>query len=596
MNALDEEEVYITSNITLNGKLQKSSPQSSSSILFDKLKVTESGFVEINATGSTSRDIVTKVIDVKNAKQTIKIILSDNIINVNQAFDLRIYVSDQYNSAWSENTKLYISDGINNYEKLIENGYYTRNITFYDEGNHSITVKTSEGTVAKKELEVKNSVSKISSYFNNDSVTAFFPALLTISVYGDDEKLFTNPVNLTAYYKSGASSLKKIELIVENGFKEVEIFFEDFSEDAICNLTYGYLSTYRSSSSKIQVYPNKIVLSHSSDWIPKYTEESFEFDLKIMDHKEKQIETTYGSYNVSFELAGNETGLGGSQQTVTTKGGKVKVSDLFLKNTGSYQLKILCETCETFVTEEFEIKSDYCEFSIVTLCIMGALIFLLLVCSVVFHLADKNIVDGNAEYRDYLDRNRLYHPLISLFVRQPTQRRLINSVQLLVGDLSLFTLIGLIYFYYDTPSERYDKNFTDFYSRQLYKGATGWAFAQAISMSLFLFKLYSITQPKIRMYFYVTCFIVTILDTGLIIWMSVIYCKGYIMFWTVNFLIFMVIDLILIQSLLALLTMCIIPSVLESQDNHNTDPNHEPDANPDHGDEHRMVPDGCQIK
>ena len=96
---------------------------------------------------------------------------------------------------------------------------------------------------------------------------------------------------------------------------------------------------------------------------------------------------------------------------------------------------------------------------------------------------------------------------------------------------------------------------------QVYIGASGWAAAQVVGFPLFIYKVFKILNPGKRACYYVACFTVALIDIALVILMSFIYCKGYIMFWIANFLLFLIVDLVFIQTLFMFLTKCIRPQI-----------------------------------
>lgn len=456
--------------------------------------------------------------------------------------------------------KYQTDDLIDSLTKKIESAGYFANLQIISSGKFKWRASSPKyGEGYSDEFIITNKVKKIEGKFSKTSITAYFPVKLTINIIGEDDELYLGDVSIKIEDESGASSLSSDEFTVSDGSEKIEIYYKKKASKAYFTITSDATDD-EYISDKITVLPSQIVLITNDNWLPSNTKQSFIFDIQIMDNSQSTIESDFGKYNLTMSLDPDDSDFDGSQEKVTTKKGEVTIDDLIIESSGDYKLIISCPSCETYTTETFSIDSTACRLGSGPISCMCVLIFLGIISSLAFYLSDKNTKGFQPNKLSGCTYNFfLIHPFLSLFFRQPRKRRILVSIQLFTSELLMLTLIGAIYAYYDSPTERYEKNFTDYYARQLYKGGTGWALAQFGILPIFYLNFYSLGYPGLTKYTVITCIVLTVLSFGAIVGMTVKYCIGYSVYWTANFLIFVLFDLCLMQIIYTAFAICLMP-------------------------------------
>ena len=409
---------------------------------------------------------------------------------------------------------------------------------------------------SSKTVTIYNKFSKLNATFSKTSVSAYNDVKLNVQAYGEDNELYIQDINITINYEPKTSSLNDYSIVTNEGEFTETVYFLKNNSNAYYVLTCDK-SNEDFKSKSLNVKPNTIYLEYEDDWLPSNTKQSFSFDLYVKDYEGDNVIDR--NFDVEFSV-NPDADLDGEQQEVETKHGMVTIDDLIITDSGTYKLKINCESCETYTTEEFKIESTSCRLGGGPFGCMAVLIFFIILCSLLFFCADRNIDHyGQMKVSDFWYQFLHIHPFIAIFIRQPRNRRILISLQLFTAELLMLTLIGAIYAYYDSPIERYEKSFTDYYARQLYKGGTGWALAQAGIIPIFFLSFYSIGYSELRKYTVTICIILTVLCFGAIVGMTIKYCIGYSVYWTANFLIFILFDIILMQFIYTLIAICLMP-------------------------------------
>ena len=405
-------------------------------------------------------------------------------------------------------------------------------------------------------VTISNKFSKLNATFTKTSISTYNDIKLTVEAYGEDEELYIQDLNITINYEPKTSSLNDYSVVTNEGGFAKTVYFIQNNSNAYYVLTCDK-SNEEYKSKSLNVKPNTFYLDYDTEWLPTNTKQSFKFDLYVKDYEGKS--TIERDFDVRFSVD-PDADIDGKQEKVTADNGMVTIDDLIVSESGTYKLKIDCDSCETYTSEEFKINSTSCRLGGGPFGCMAVLIFFIILCTFLFYCSDRKI----EHYREMKISNFWYkflliHPFIAIFIRQPRNRRILIALQLFTAELLMLTLIGAIYAYYDSPIERYEKSFTDYYARQLYKGGTGWALAQAGIIPIFFLSFYSIGYSELRKYTVTVCIIITVLCFGAIVGMTIKYCIGYSVYWTANFLIYVLFDVVLMQFIYTLVAICLMP-------------------------------------
>ncbi|OMJ73257.1 hypothetical protein SteCoe_28099 [Stentor coeruleus] len=393
------------------------------------------------------------------------------------------------------------------------------------------------------EFFVVNKYKDMTFSLSTDKITANFNFDLTIKLIGQDG--FPSTTSSTIFIKDSSGSLEgEVELIAKQGFCITTLWFNAYGDKV---LAMSSLLSDDIFEEPISVASNTIVIEDIPEIdIPTTTRESFILNITIMDSEKKFIENAHGPHKIEFSLDPDGE-LDGTQRSAITNNGSFLISDLIPKDSGDFYLVITLDGNYkyTYSDVEFSIESASCFPGSGPISCMSVLIFLSIILSVVFAFVDKNVKKfPSTKFVPFL-----IHTLTSLFYKQPKKRRLLLCLTIFTSELIMLTIIGGIYAYYDSPTERYNKVFEDYYGRLLYKGATGWALAQAGIIPIFFLTFYSIGNKNIVKANIAVCVIMIFLCFGAIVGMTVKYCIGYSIYWTANFLIFILFDVLVMQPI-----------------------------------------------
>lgn len=409
------------------------------------------------------------------------------------------------------------------------------------------------------------------------NVTANFDFSLNIDLIGEDDK------------PSAASST--ITIVSEEDSINGETIIETYGKSAEANLwftKYGLKTLILSSSLSTEIYkceidvlPNSIYIDPiNDDEKPTNTRQTFVLNITIMDWNSENINTAHGSNKLEFSLEPSGK-LEGTQTSVKTFNGVIFINDLIPSEPGDYHLVITIDDDYRYVyeKEEFNIESTSCLPGSGPISCMSVMIFLAIVLSILFYYMDKDVKN----YPHLKFAPWLIHLFSSLFFTQPNRRRLLLCLSIFTCELIMLTVIGAVYAYYDSPLEHYEREFTDYYGRQLYKGGTGWALAQGGIIPIFFLAFYAIGSKDIAKICFWTCVALNFLCFGAIVGMTIKYCIGYSVYWTANFLIFILFDLIIMQPIYTVICYFLmtkkIRSKLYGKDDNNAEDSAAPNDN-----------------
>jgi hypothetical protein len=453
--------------------------------------------------------------------------------------------------------------------KRVKGLYVFENFYIVSSGpfNFVATARGYPSATSKDVVTITNKFKRVNASFSELSTSGYTDVTLTTIILGEDDEPYLYPAEVNMTYNEKTSSDPVFKFETNRGIDKRNIYFTEINSKAVYQISTN-LSDKPFESDPINIKPNKFELDYvEDDWLPTNTEQSFSFDLYVKDNKNSKTIKNH-DVKITFKLEPSAE-FDGKQDEVETSNGKVTIDDLIVSESGTYNLLITCSSCETYTSEEFKIDSTNCRLGGGPLGCMGVLIFFIIITTVIFFFADRNTETyQNFKISEFGYRFIHTHPFIAIFIRQPKNRRILVALELFTSELLTLTLIGAIYAYYDTPIERYERKFTDYYARQLYKGGTGWALAQAGIIPIFFLNFYSIGFQELRKYTATICIILVALSFGAIIGMTVKYCIGYSNYWTANFLIFVLFDIVLMQVIYTLVAICVIPLKVRDALNH----------------------------
>ncbi|OMJ73256.1 hypothetical protein SteCoe_28097 [Stentor coeruleus] len=120
-------------------------------------------------------------------------------------------------------------------------------------------------------------------------------------------------------------------------------------------------------------------------------------------------------------------------------------------------------------------------------------------------------------------------------------------------------MIGAMYFANDSTSATIYSDFEHFNKYQLMIGAEGYALAQAPIITFFILNFYFANNRKAIVLNIILSAVLIFLCFGGVIYMNTKSCIGYSTYWTANFMIFWVFDLITFQILYSFIFMLLLP-------------------------------------
>ena len=191
-----------------------------------------------------------------------------------------------------------------------------------------------------------------------------------------------------------------------------------------------------------------------------------------------------------------------------------------------------------------------CDLGFGPIATMSVLIFLMIVLSLIFFVIDKVV----KEVPVLLYKSLLVYPLTGLFFKQPNPFRAALVTQLLTCELLMLALIGASHQYFDNPTEPNNFTFADYYLSQMSRGAAAWALCQVFTFPIYFINAYNVHKSQKLHYITIpVCIIITFLCFGAIVAMTTQYCAGITIYWIINFLIFLLLDLATLQIIYALI-------------------------------------------
>ncbi|OMJ84661.1 hypothetical protein SteCoe_14180 [Stentor coeruleus] len=381
---------------------------------------------------------------------------------------------------------------------------------------------------------------KLISINMTSSVTeqaAFFYLSIEVNLIGEDENKFIQTVELEMEDNPSVKGIDNLQ--IDEGQRTYDqVYFIDIGDkELILKNKDGSIK----GSISIKITPDYLKITNMIEILPANTNHYLEFQVEIYDKEDGKLETNH-NHNVVAEL--DPVGKIEGEFNKTTNNGTVYFYNLQIKTAGTFSLKAISDNISEIVYDkQLKISLTDCNVGSGPVASMSILVFLGIFITFIFFRVDKE--KKSFGWNGFI--MLLIHPFSALFISSPPKRRALLCLQLCVSELLMLTLIGAVYAYFDTPLEHYEKDFTDYYGRQLYKGAFGWALAQVGIIPMFFLNFYTLGAKKLTIYVIMIYIILTVLCFGAIVGMTCEYCIGYSIYWTVNFLIFLLFDLFFMQ-------------------------------------------------
>lgn len=408
---------------------------------------------------------------------------------------------------------------------------------------------------------VYNDIKRINVSTKSKKINQGYPLKLTIRIIAEDDGLYSLPSLVTI---SSISQKVHGNYSIYNSFGIVttNVYLLKSGITSI-NITCEKVS---SSIDDIKILPVKIKAKNLGNFnIIKGEHLSFAVDVKTQkgNHVKK-----YPKDAVQVVLVGDaeaDKGVGytinnkTNKITVEIKNGIAKISKFTFKSGGDVYIHFAIGNTKSNILGPYNIHFPICGLGKGPISSYSALIFLYLSFSIFFYCKDKNV-------RTYKPVRFLFlfiYPLASFWYKQPGFRRLLLCAQAFVSELLILTLIGAIYYKFDEPDTKYESDFEHFNRSQLYKGASGYALAQIPIFVLFFLNFRYVNNRKYVILSILLAVTMIILCFGGVIYMTFNYCIGYSTYWTANFMIFWMFDLLTFQIIYSIICLRCIPEILK---------------------------------
>jgi hypothetical protein len=449
--------------------------------------------------------------------------------------------------------------------KQVNGVYVFQNFHIVSSGpfNFIATAKGYPSTISKEVITINNKFKRVNASYSELSTSGYTDVKLTTTVLGEDDEPYLYPAKVSMTYEDRTSNDSVFTFETNRGIDKRDIYFTAIDYQAVYQISTN-LSYDTFESDPINIKPNKFELDYvEDDWLPRNTEESFSFDLYVKDNKNSKTIKNH-DVKITFEL-NPSADIYGKQEEVETSNGKVTIDDLIVSESGTYDLLITCSSCETYTSKEFKINSISCDLLTDPLVIMVVLVSLIIASSLIFLLTDYKIENYKKINISKFKYQFIHiYPFTSIFIQQPRYRRVLISLQMFSAELLTLAMIGESYFFYHSRIKRYGQNIFDYYPKQLHLRLAPWSVAQAGSFLIFFMNFYSIGYAKLRIIFIFLCIGFITLCLISIIKVSLMNFNVFWVDWTGDFLIFLVIDVILIQSFYTFVAMFVISEKIKN--------------------------------
>ncbi|OMJ95710.1 hypothetical protein SteCoe_773 [Stentor coeruleus] len=462
-------------------------------------------------------------------------------------------------------------EGINSV-KTVEGSAPFKDLYIKSGGKFYIQAKCAEYDIIgwSKLIEVENSIAYANITLNETNQSAGFPVNVKATLIGEDNNPYV--MSETVYFitknsrylidnprRLGQFSEGTNDGSLEDGIVSKDIYFDKTGENTVKVECKGISSDY---SDPILISESKLIISDLNP-LPDTVRREFNFFVTMKNNNQSELQTTF-SVPISVEVE-DEDGdlhsdiLSGVTLESTSKG-IAYFSNMRFKDGGKY--KIVAIFGDSIAkTELMEVEGPRCSVGSGPVSSMCILTFIALVFPLCLWNSDRKI----KVFPPSCCSCMILHPITGLFYKQPFARRSLQLLAICASELAMLALIGGLYAYYDTPLSNYDATFEDYYGRQVFKGATGWALSQVISIPLFFINFYMMEKGNLKNIVIFLSIIVIMCSFGAIVGMTAYYCIGYSIYWTANFLIYLAIDLFVMQTLFSIVAIFFMSSYLKQE-------------------------------
>ena len=396
---------------------------------------------------------------------------------------------------------------------------------------------------------VTNFVKKITATPNITATSEFFAVNLTVELYGDDNNPYIldaqvnlNEASTNGYIIEGDSSLS-----TSTGFVNHIIYFIQQGDKKIKVSTN--ISDVTAVVPTISVFQDRLKIYGMINPLPVNTRQPFMFFVSFYDFNSTLLENQH-KHNLSFTLDPS----GDLMYSYDSYGNGTSFVSLNILSEGTFKIIVSSEDAIVSETVRYHIDSTDCSVGSGPIACVSVLLFLMIVIPLTFRFTDQGI----KEFKKLIYPIFYIYPWTALCYKQPVYRRTAIIFYLCTSELLSLTLIGAIYGYYDTPTMHYTGDFSHYYARELYKGGTAWALAQAVVFPMFLVNFYIIKNRKLINYSLFINLGFALLCFGADIGMTVEYCIGYSYDWTANFLIYVLFDQLFLYPIYTLICWLIM--------------------------------------
>lgn len=460
----------------------------------------------------------------------------------------------------------------NTSESTYEGSVVFKNLEIKSGGKFYVKAYCAEHDISgySKAVQVKNFIKSANITLYETSQSAGFPVNVTATLIGEDDNPYI--MNTTASFVTKTSRylidyprrLANFDVITDDGslgdgIISENIYFKDSGENTVKVICEGKSSNY---SDPIDISKSILTMSPLNP-IPDNVRREFSFTVVMRDSNNTEKQTFF-STPIEIEVKDkygdlHNDKLAGSTLEFTNKG-IAYFKDLRFKSGGKYRVVAIFGD-STAETELMDIEDASCSVGSGPVASMSVLTFIVLVFPLCLLNSDRKVKVFPPTCCSCL----VLHPLTGLFYKQPFSRRSIQLLTLCTSELAMLALIGGLYAYYDTPTSNYDATFEDYYGRQVFKGATGWALAQVIAIPLYFATFYMMEKGNLKNIIIFFSTIVIFLSFGAIVGMTAYYCVGYSIYWTANFLIFLAVDLFVMQTLFSIVAIFFMSHYLKQE-------------------------------
>ena len=433
--------------------------------------------------------------------------------------------------------------------------FTTDSLYILSSGSFHVQVISDYGEGYSKVIQIQNYLQDIQITLDKNMPDAYMEFDVLIELFGDDSEYYIQPTHLDFItdfdYYNGEKSAD-----IVNGYWSFSCYY-NHSGNYDIEVTNNVSNSITEKFSSVKVNALVLKFSDFSKELPTNDRHTFGYTVSIYDSYEKTIRSDLNNVEVK-SFVDDDHSLGGDS-IITSENGIAVFKKINFDDPGKQKLSATIGDEAYAYNTSFDIASTECSVGSGPIASTSVLIFLGIFLPFVFYNTDKQ-VQTYPTIRIFF----LIHPLTALFIKSPSMRRVSVSILLITSELIMITLIGAVFSHFDDTTEHYDKDFTDYYGRILYKGAMGWAISQAAIIPLFFLNVYSINNRKFLKIFFITCIILIILCFGAMIGMTIKYCIGFSQYWTANFLIFLLFDLVLMHVIYTIIAAIFLPKKIKS--------------------------------